>query len=184
MRALYGSLAIRCQGGKRLIRADPATRANMLAAYTPYATLDPVTGAVKAVDTVALNDSLDRLGDTDFQASKAETRSAFRAKVQADLAGDPRLQGTKIGNIISQVAALPAYISAASELITPVGLPLIFGRIFADSRPQAAELHPDWNDEQLDHAAASVAIINTVGAEAGNRIIGAGLGPLLRRGTD
>jgi hypothetical protein len=163
-----------------LIRADPATRANMLAAYTPYATVDPITGALKSVDTAALNDSLDRLGDADLQASKAQTRAAFRAKVAADLAGDPRLQGTRIGNIINQVAALPAYASAANPLIAPVGLPLIFGRVFADSRQQAAELHPDWNDEQLDHAAASAAIIQTVGSEAGGRIIGAGLGPLLR----
>jgi hypothetical protein len=152
----------------------------MLSAYMPYATLDPNTGALKSIDTTALNDSLDRLSDPAYQASKAETRAAFRAKVQADLAGDPRLQGTRVGNIISQVAALPAYASAANPLIAPVGLPLIFGRIFSDSRQQAAELHPDWNDEQLDHAAASAAIIQTAGAEAGGRIIGAGLSPLLR----
>jgi hypothetical protein len=163
-----------------LLRADPNTRAQMLSAYMPYATLDPNTGALKSIDTTALNDSLDRLSDPAYQASKAETRAAFRAKVQADLAGDPRLQGTRVGNIISQVAALPAYASAANPLIAPVGLPLIFGRIFSDSRQQAAELHPDWNDEQLDHAAASAAIIQTAGAEAGGRIIGAGLSPLLR----
>jgi hypothetical protein len=163
-----------------LLQADPTTRANMLAAYLPYATVDPNTGDIKSVDTAALTDAIGRKADPAFQASKAKTRSDFQAQVRSNLAGDPRLQGTSVGNIISQVASLPAYASAANPVIAPFGLPLIFGRIFSDSRQTLADQHPDWSDEQLDQGAANSAIIQTVGAEAGGRIIGAGLGPLLR----
>jgi hypothetical protein len=163
-----------------LLRADPNTRAQMLSAYLPYATVDPNTGDLKSVDTAALTDAIERRSDPALQITKAQTRQALQEHARSMLEGDPRLQGTSIGTIISQIAALPAYVTAAQPEIAPLGLPLIFGRIFSDSRATLADQHPDWSDEQLDQGAANSAIIQTVGAEAGGRIIGAGLGPLLR----
>jgi hypothetical protein len=164
-----------------LLRADPNTRAQMLSAYLPYATFDPTSGTLRSVDTAALTDSLNRKADPVLQASKAQALREMEQRVKSELEGDPRLKGTKLGNIISAIAPLPAYaVAAAHPEAYPVTLPLIFSRIFSDTRQALAQEHPDWSDEQLDHDAASAATIQTAGAEVGGRIVAAGLGPILR----
>src|SRR5215831_10275924 len=157
-----------------LLKADPNTRAQMLSAYLPYATVDPNTGQVTPpADPAVLVPAIERLADPRYQAAKAQNRANVSAAAKWGLQDDLQLQGTAgeafadaIGQMLPQVVA--------SRLLPP----LVYKQIFDQERERIAAQNPELSDTELDNRAMQRAVALTAGTEIAGHFMGAGGGAL------
>jgi hypothetical protein len=134
---------------------------------------NPQTG-VPGADPNEIVSALDRLSNPDYAKEQDKAMAKAKEDFRARMLTDPRLQGTGAEKAVDAIAQIPEMLAAAGFT------PALAAQVSQQVRDQMKAEHPEYSEDELDQKQAYSTLVQIVGQEAAGRIMGAGMGAIIK----
>jgi hypothetical protein len=134
---------------------------------------NPQTG-VPGADPNEIVSALDRLSNPDYAKEQDKAMAKAKEDFRARMLTDPRLPGTGAEKAVDAIAQIPEMLAAAGFT------PALAAQVSQQVRDQMKAEHPEYSEDELDQKAAYSTLVQIVGQEAAGRIMGAGMGAIIK----